>query len=401
MHNLSTVFWFEVIRTLKKKSFWIMSLTFPLMIGAVGAIIYFSGKATDDAATKAQSESFSVQYTDRSGIIKSEIAAGLKATQTDDRDAAIEQVRAGKLDAYFYYPKDVTRQSVEVYGRDVGLFENSRYDGVAKLLVEQSASQQVSPELRTVIAGDLKTQSETYRDGQPHDGIKQLIAPGIFLVLFYILIVTFGNQMMASTTEEKENRVIEMILTTVRARTLIVGKILSLVVLGVLQTVIIMVPTITGYLLLRDRLSLPSFDLSNIPLDPVAITVGALLFAVSFLMFTGLLVTIGAATPTAKEAGGFFGAVMMLVFGPLYAAPLFISAPESPIVQFLSYFPLTAPIPLMLRNAVGNLELWQAGLSIGILLLTTIFILTIAVRVFRTGALEYSRKLSLREIFGG
>lgn len=90
---------------------------------------------------------------------------------------------------------------------------------------------------------------------------------------------------------------------------------------------------------------------------------------------------------------------MILIFGPLYAAPLFLSSPDSPIVQFLSYFPPTAPIPLMLRNAVGNLEYWQAGLASLLLLVTTVVILMIAVRVFRQGALEYNRKLSFKEIF--
>jgi ABC-2 type transport system permease protein len=122
-------------------------------------------------------------------------------------------------------------------------------------------------------------------------------------------------------------------------------------------------------------------------------------FAASFMLFTGLLVAIGAAVPTAKEAGGFFGIVMMLIFGPLYALPLFISNPESPFVQALSTIPLTAPIPLLLRNAVGNLTVPEAALSVALLIVTGVVIMVIAVRVFKYGALEYSRKLSLKEIF--
>jgi len=113
-----------------------------------------------------------------------------------------------------------------------------------------------------------------------------------------------------------------------------------------------------------------------------------------------LTMTLGAAMPTAKEAGSFFGAAMALVFGPLYAAPLFVTSPDSPIVQFLSYFPLTAPIPLLLRNAVGNLALHEALISITLLILTTIFVVSIGVRIFRFGALEYSRRLSLKEVIG-
>jgi ABC-2 type transport system permease protein len=138
--------------------------------------------------------------------------------------------------------------------------------------------------------------------------------------------------------------------------------------------------------------------LSSLPLDPLAIGLGASIFVVSFLMYTGILMTLGAAMPTAKEAGGFFGAVMALTFGPLYAAPLFISAPHSLIVQILSYFPLTAPIPLLLRNAVGNLELVPALISLALLIATTALTVKIGVRIFRFGALEYSRKLSIKEV---
>jgi ABC-2 type transport system permease protein len=226
-----------------------------------------------------------------------------------------------------------------------------------------------------------------------------MIFPGVFLVLFYLLIAFFGNQMLTSTTEEKENRVIEMILTTIEARTLIVGKIISLIALAFIQGIIVVLPALIGYILLHDKLSLPSFDLSSLPVDWGRILVSAAIFVMSFLLFTGLLVAIGAAMPTAKEAGGFIGIVMMLLFGPLYAASLFVSAPNSPIVTGLSLFPFTAPIPLLLRNAVGNLQGWEVALSLAILTVSTVVVMGIAVRLFRYGALEYSRKLSLAEIF--
>ena len=59
--------------------------------------------------------------------------------------------------------------------------------------------------------------------------------------------------------------------------------------------------------------------------------------------------------PTAKEASQWFGLVIMLIFGPFYGITAFVSFPDSPFVKFLSLFPFTAPIPLLLRNAVGNL----------------------------------------------
>lgn len=399
MHNLGTVIQFEVVRTLKKKSFWLIALLFPAMIGAIFGIVYFSNQATMEAAADLQNQDFSVAITDESGIIDPALLAAVQTQTVNDRAAGKAAVQAGTLDAYIFIPSDLQSQAVEVYAQDVGIFDDSRYGSLATTLLSESAAPAVDANLTTIIRDNITVQSTYYQDGEVYDPIKHLIAPGLFLVLLYAIIVIFGNQMLVSTTEEKENRVIEMILTMVEARTLVTGKIVSLAILGLIQAAVIIVPLILGYVFFHDNLSLPAVDLSSIPLDWARIAVGAILFIVGFLMFTGLLVAIGAATPTAKEANGFFGVVVILLFGPLYAAPLFISSPEQPFVQFLSYFPLTAPIPLLLRNAFGNLGWGELILAVSILVLTTMFIIALAVRVFQHGALEYSRRLKLKDMF--
>lgn len=399
MYNLRTVFSFEVIRTLKKKSFWIAAVSFPVIMAAVFAIIFFSGQASEKASLEASQQSFSIAITDTSGKVSPGVRESAKVTVITDKNDGIQRVQGGALDAYFYYPADVSTDKVEVYARDVGLFDNSRYQTVASSLLQQSVAGTIDSSTTAILQGGVAFASVTYKDGQVFEGFKQLIAPGLFLVLFYILIVMFGGQMLTSTTEEKENRVIEMILTTIKARTLIIGKILSLNVLALIQMMAILTPIIIGYLLFGSQLALPSLDLTNIPLDPIRISIGAVIFGCSFLLFTGLLIAIGAAVPTAKEANSFFGIVLMLIFGPLYAATLFISAPTAPLVTFLSYFPLTAPIPLMLRNAVGNLSIPEAMIGIGILAISAAVILSIAIRLFQYGALEYTNKLSLKTIF--
>ena len=400
MYNLGTVMRFEIVRTLKKKSFWIMAIGFPIMFAAIFGIIFLSNQATSDAAKNLEKQKFSIAVTDDSGLIKPEYLAAVNATTFDNKQTGIDAVKTGKYDAYFYYPANLAAQAVEVYGKEAGLFDNGKYTGVANSLLQLSAESNISPELRSVVKGTTNTTFTAYKDGNSYDGLKEMILPGIFLVLFYLLISFFGNQMLTSTTEEKENRVIEMILTTIEARTLIIGKIISLIILAFIQGLIIILPALIGYLLFHDQLNLPFVDLSTLPLNWGRIGVGAAIFAASFMMFTGLLVAVGAAVPTAKEAGQFFGIVMMLIFGPLYAVSLFISNPDNSLVQFLSTFPLTSPIPLMLRNAVGNLSGSEAALSITLLTITAVAVMFIAIRLFRYGALEYSRKLSIKEIFG-
>ncbi len=400
MHNLSTVIRFEIVRTLKKKSYWIMALGFPVMMIAIFAIIYFSNQSTNKAAKELQNQSFSIEVTDETHLIKPSILEALKAKTISSKQQGVDDVTSGKIDGYIYYPSDISKHPIEAYGQDVGIFNNSRYDAVAGMILKQSIQNSVDVNVRSVISNQASTNVTTYRDGKEYDPIKQMILPGLFLVLFYMLIAFSANQMLTSTIEEKENRVIEMILTTIEARTLVIGKIVSQVALSLLQGCIIVLPALAGYFLFHDKLNLPFIDLTTLPVDIPRILTGALVFTVSFLFFTGILVLIGSSVPTAKEASQFLGIVMIAIFGPLYAASLFISTPDAPLVRFLSLFPFTAPIPLLLRNAVGNLHPWELAVALPILIVSAAVILVLAVRVFRYGALEYSRKVSLREIFG-
>lgn len=398
MHNLGTVIRFEMIRSLKKPTFWLMALGFPVLMAVIFGIVFFSNKATMEAAANLSEQEFSIAVTDESGVINPELIAALEAQTVESKEVGIQQVQDGEIEAYIYYPVSLSSEPVEVYGNDVGMFENSRYNAVANMLLDESVGAQVAAEQRAVLQGSVQLSSTMYRNGVEYDGIKEMIVPGIFLILFYLLIGFFGGQMLNSTIEEKENRTIEMLLTTVQARALIAGKILSLVALALIQIGVILVPILLMYFLLAPQLQIPNFDLSGLPLDPVKIALGATIFTLSFVLFTGLLVAIGAAMPTAKEASQWFGIVIMLIFGPLYGVTAFISYPDSPFVQFLTLFPLTSPIPLMLRNAYGNLPLSETLLGIAILAVAAVIMLLLAVRIFQYGAMEYDSKVSLKAL---
>ena len=115
MYNLGTVFRFEVLRTLKKKSFWIMAIIFPIAIGAIYGIAYFSNQSTKTATKNTANQKFSFVITDKSGLINEKIVQQLGASETNDKQAAINKVENGTLDAYFFYPKDLASNNVEIY----------------------------------------------------------------------------------------------------------------------------------------------------------------------------------------------------------------------------------------------------------------------------------------------
>ena len=395
MHNLGTVFKFETIRVLKKPTFWLMALGFPLMFAALYGIVFWSQITTMQAAKELEKQEFSLAVTDDSKLVRPELLMAAKTKTVESKEAGINDVKNGKIDAYIYFPKDISKQKVEVYGKDVGLFQNGKYGAVAQSLLSQSVASSVSQAQVVILQNKVQLSSTTYLDGKEHGGINEMIAPGLFLVIFFMLVTFFGNQMLTSSTEEKENRTVEMLLTMVKTDTLITGKILSLMVLALIQMLVIVLPVAAGYLAFGSKLQLPNMDLSLLVFDPVRIGLALVIFLASFMMFTGMLVTLGAMMPTAKEASQWFGLVIMLIFGPFYGITAFVSFPDSPFVKFLSLFPFTAPIPLLLRNAVGNLPAWEGLLGVALLIVAAVFVLWLAVRVFRYGAMSYDSKLSL------
>lgn len=395
MYNLGTVVKFEVMRMLKKFSFWAMALGFPLMFAAIFGIIFWSNQATMEATKKLQEQDFKAAIVDDSGVVSSQLAEQMKLEKLSSKDQGIQRVKDGSLDGFIYFPANLEQNTVQAYGKDVGMFQNSRYSAVAETLLTASIDAKVDPQSKAILQKKVKTETTTYRNGVEFDGVKEMIVPGFFLVLFYMLIAFFGGQMLNSTVEEKENRTVEMLLTTVKAKTLITGKILAMISLALIQGLVIILPVLVLYFTLGQKLHMPALDLSNVVFDPVRIGIALGVFATGFMMFTGLLVAVGAMMPTAKEASSWFSIVLVALFAPLYGFSVFVSYPDSPFVQFFSYFPLTSPIPLLLRNAVGNLQVYEAAIAVAILAVSAFVAVVVAVKLFRYGAMQYDSKLSL------
>lgn len=402
MHNLGTVIKFELTRTIKKPSFWIAALAIPTLIAIIGGIVAFTDQSTTKSLVIESQKSFSLLVQDETGYISDQALSQVKATRTSDKTQAIKNVSLGKIDAYIYYPKDISNQPVEVYNKNDGLITNSKYTDFAKNLLISSVNRRIgSQEIINIAKGNIVTTQKNYKDGKEVNLIGSMIAPAIFLIVFYAIICILGNQMLASTTEEKENRVTEMLLTSLRSTTLIVGKIIALVLLGFIQIIIMLVPIVLAYIFARSALNIPDISnltsIINIEFWPIAI--GAGLLVSGFLLFTGLLVGIGAAAPTAKDANSFFGIVILMMFIPFYFFQMFMTGISSPVVSFLSYFPLTAPVTLMIRNIFGTVSTKEALIGLTIVFIFGIIAISLAVRIFRYGTLEYSKRLSLKTIF--
>lgn len=400
-HNLNTVIGFEFFRAVKKRRFWVATLAIPVGLAIVFALVIVSNQSTSTSAEAQKNAHFSFTYTDSSGLVTDALAATYGGTRTTDGARAVTDVKAGKVAAYYVFPADPVAQPVRVVGIDNGIFENGKYDAMAKQILVAAGQDKIgSPQLTALVKGDITVKSETYRQGELSNGINAVIPPLLFLVIFYLSIIMLGNQMLSSTLEEKENRVTEMILTTLNPTTLIIGKVISLFMVGVLQMTMFALPVVIGYAFFRSNLNLPDVDLSYLSLDPGPLIVGALLLLGGFILFTGTLVAVGAVMPTVKDAGTIFGSLMALLFIPFYVVSLIVSDPHALIVQVFTYFPFSAPVTAMLRNGFGSLSALESSIVIVELFTLGFIALRLAVHLFRYGSIEYSKKLSIRNTFG-
>ncbi|MFQ4148312.1 ABC transporter permease [Arthrobacter sp. LAPM80] len=399
-HNLGTVVTFEFFRTIKKRRFWIATLAIPVLIGIVFTLVFASSASSQSQSEAQKNDKIPFTYTDASGLVAPAIAKAMGGSVEASPGTAVERVRDGALNAYFIYPANILKDPVLIYGADHGIFKNGSYQAVAKQLLVLSGQEKVgSPEATAAVQGSFGTDEQTFKDGQVSGGLDTVVPPLLFLVLFYVVLILLANQMLASTLEEKKNRVTEMILTTLNPTTLVVGKVISLFLVGAVQALVFATPMVLGYVFFREQLNMPNFDLSNLQFQFWPMLTGALMFVGGFILFTGLLVSIGAVMPTAKDAGVVFGPVMIMVFIPFYIVALIISDPGNMIVQVFTFFPLTAPITAMLRNAFGSLAAWEAAIVIVELFVFGYLALRLAVHLFRYGSIEYNRKLSLRMAF--
>ncbi|MCC3299761.1 ABC transporter permease [Arthrobacter caoxuetaonis] len=401
-HNLWTVTSFEFMRTVKKKTFWIGTLGVPVIIGIVMALLVLTQTEATRTADSQKHATVDFAFTDSSGLITDDLAASYGGTRTEDPVQALQDVREGRSQAYFAIPGDPAREEIEIHGKDLGVFESGTYGAVAGQMVSDAATAKIgSPELAALAGGGTTFTSTLYADGDETGGIYAVVPPLVFLAFFYAVMMFMGNQILNSTVEEKENRVTEMIRTTLAPKTLISGKILALMLTGLVQIGVIGIPA-AGLFLTGGGGGggggAASEILARMDPQPGTMVTGAVLLAGSLLLFTATLMAIGAVVPTAKDANGLFSAITIVLFVPLYAFSLFVSDPDAVLVQVFLYFPFSAPVAAMLLNGLGFLTGTQAAVVAAELFIAGGIMMALAVKLFSHGNIRYHSRIPLKEL---
>lgn len=226
-------------------------------------------------------------------------------------------------------------------------------------------------------------------------GYFNFIIPSIFSFLLMMALIFTSTYVLQGLGEEKENRVMEILLSSVSTRQLLAGKVLGLGAAGLVQVIvwIISLP-----LLLRFASSSIGGFLSTIQIPANFWILGIIYFILGYLVFAVLSASVAAVTSTVQEAQGIASLYTLFAISPFWFVSLLMLYPGSPVWVVLSVFPFTAPVLVMLRLGLTGVPTWQLALSTGVLALSVIGGLWLAARLLRTYTLMYGKRPKLGEI---
>jgi ABC-2 type transport system permease protein len=237
--------------------------------------------------------------------------------------------------------------------------------------------------------------TETGEVATEQGGYGDVIIPGIFALLLALSLQLFSSYMVEGLGNEKESRLIEVLLSSVSARQLLTGKVLGLGAAGLVQVSIWLASLL---LLLNLASSTMGGFASTIQLPANFLVLGMVYFILGYLLFAALSAGVGAVSPSAHEGQMLVPIYALLAFIPLWFASLIFVFPNNPIWTVLTIFPITAPMAVMLRLGVTGIAAWELAASLAVLVLSIILVMSLAVRTFRVYLLMYGKRPAWGEV---
>ena len=292
---------------------------------------------------------------------------------------------AGRTHVYTYKSKPTTMDAiwaVEEFIRNVVVAQRCKVQNISQKLLDEIRNVPIE----RVEIGEAANEQRV--ESRNQTTIK-LMVPFFFMFMIYMGIMGIGQQMLSSVIEEKNSRIIEMLLSAVSPFELMAGKILGLGAIGL---------TIVG---LWTTVSYGSIVWQGISVD----ISGKLLFCfvvyyiLGFLLFSSLLAAIGAICNTLKETQELMMPIIMVMVLPMVAWFKLVQSPDGIFARVLSLVPPVSPLVMPLRISAGsNVSNTEILASVGLLAASVLLMMWLAGKIFRTGILMYGKRPSLREI---
>jgi ABC-2 type transport system permease protein len=221
-------------------------------------------------------------------------------------------------------------------------------------------------------------------------GLVYLVALAFGLV-FFMSAMTFGQTIAQSVVEEKQTRVVEVLLSTISARTLMAGKVLGNSILAFAQIAVIAVLASGGLLVTGQHVLLASVGPSVIWF--------VVFFIIGFVMLASLYAGTAALVSRQEDVGSATAPVLMLVMLPYILVLVFNNNPT--VLAIMSYVPFSAPVGMPMRLFLDTAQWWEPLISLVILLATTGLAILVGARIYSNSLLRTGAKISIKEALKG
>jgi ABC-2 type transport system permease protein len=396
MSTLWPVIKYEIQRSVLMKSFLFTLLSVPVLVLGV-VVSSFVGRVLQDEHPVA------VGIVDHGGTLSEpflrtgdDCDPPVSLLPFSTEEVALEALNTEEITAFYVLPPDVvqTRRAELVYREKPGDDVTRAFQDAlrAQLLISQP------PEIARRVIGGSQVTVQLAEDGREFSGDLSLGAflPALGGFVLMILIFVSSGYLMQAISEEKTSRTMEILLTSISANQLMMGK-----VLGILATTFVLLVgcglTVVPIALAGDQI-LSLEWLQNLDVDPKAVLIVLPLLISSYVLVAALLVTIGAALADARVGQQITSMLILLYLMPVLFIPHLLSHPRGALTIGLSLFPLTAPILLPLRIAFAHVPIWQIAASLVLQGACAVGGIWLAGRTVRLGMLRYGRAVTWREL---
>jgi ABC-2 type transport system permease protein len=410
MHNVLLIIKHEIITTLGKRSFWVMTFLFPaLILGLSVGTQLMAEKSIEDSQEGfvPGSDTSSVQtigYVDQANLIR-QLPPGVPPEMLRafaDEGAAQAALAAGELRQYYLIPADLVETGElllidsqfsplsSLAGGGADLF---RYIVNYNLVGDAALTGILMNPTPSVVGKKLAPQEDATQDTNL-GGAMSFWLPYATMFVFFFVITMSGGFMLQSVSKEKESRTVEVLLLSLRPRELMLGKVVGLGTVALLQMGLWVG---VGLLGLSQRTQLTDI-LAGFTLSPVFLVWGVLYFLLGYLLYASILGAIGALAPTAREGAQFTFIAILPLLIPLWLNNVFVQTPHGALATALSLFPLTAPTSMVTRLVTGGVPTWQPAVGLLGLAATAYLFVLLSARFFRADTLLSNASLHWRRI---
>jgi ABC-2 type transport system permease protein len=416
MRNVLIIIRREFLERVRTKSFLLGTVLFPVFLLAM---VFLPALMRTGGGERTL-----VMVDEAPGTIGAQVAAALEAPSEDERairyavervggpidarrDELNRRVEAQEVDGYVWIGPDVlTASEVQYRARDVTRLQvvedlEKALTGIVQ--VERLAGSGITPQQVADVVRPVRVRAARITGGGEEGGnlFSTLITSYVLGFLFIQLIAIYGQNAMRSVLEEKNNRIVEVIVSSVKATHLMAGKVLGLASVALLQ-----VGIWAGFGLLVSTLAPrlgPRFGMDAGPLRALQMSPsvwGALLifFVLGFVLYAALYAAAGSTVTSEQEAQQLAFPLMMPLFIPIVFIMPILTDPLGSTARTLSMIPLFAPVVMPMRVVATDIPLWEIALSVGLLVLGMAAVVWLAAKIYRVGILSTGKKPSLREL---